>query len=187
MSNEKQDLTNMRLDGLIGNLTTFKMKFDSTELTKKKGVALKASCNEGDEEDLNDTMNMFAKSFNKTMKRFNRRPYTAGDNSSGKGVQCRECEGFGHIQVQCPKYVKKQTKSYYVTHSDKESNEHEGSDNVNNFVAFTAQVTREGVVNPSVSNMSPNNISDDEEDLTRGIKMMNSSTEILDEILKREE
>ncbi|GAA0169713.1 hypothetical protein LIER_24133 [Lithospermum erythrorhizon] len=94
---EALDLTNMRLDDLIGNLTTFEMKFDSTE---------------------------------------------------------------------CPNYVKKQTKSYYATHSDEDSNEDEGSDNVNNFVAFTTQVSREGYVNPSTSHIQSGNITDDEEDLT---------------------
>ncbi|GAA0151606.1 hypothetical protein LIER_10293 [Lithospermum erythrorhizon] len=166
------------------------------KVAKKKGVSLKASCKELDEEDLNETTNLLEKSFNKTMKWFNSRPYTAGDNLScndrrfdswkknnkilgasnsssqqnqqnqDKGIQWRECEDFGHIQVQCPNYVKKQNKSYYATHSDEDSNEDELGDNVNNFVAFTAQVPGEGSVNPSMSHIQSDNISDDEEDLT---------------------
>ncbi|GAA0173512.1 hypothetical protein LIER_27109 [Lithospermum erythrorhizon] len=80
----------------------------------------------------------------------------------GKGIQCRECEGLGHIQVQCPKYIKKQTRSYYTTHPD----EDEESDGTNTFVAFTAQIHGEGTVNPTMSHTQPDSISDDEEDLT---------------------
>ncbi|GAA0145417.1 hypothetical protein LIER_05615 [Lithospermum erythrorhizon] len=66
---EVHDLTDMRLDDLIGNLITYEMKFDSTKLIKKKGIAFNVSCKEGDEDDLKDTMNLLAKNFNKTMKR----------------------------------------------------------------------------------------------------------------------
>ncbi|GAA0154495.1 hypothetical protein LIER_12455 [Lithospermum erythrorhizon] len=122
---------------------------------KKKGVALNASCKEGNEEELKETMSLLAKKFNKTMKRFNKKPYSTRDSSSGndrrfdswnknnktiggnnstgqqnqnqqnqgKGIQCRKCEGFGHIQVQCPNYIKKQNKNYYITYSDEDSDE----------------------------------------------------------------
>ncbi|GAA0145721.1 hypothetical protein LIER_36175 [Lithospermum erythrorhizon] len=144
--------------------------------------------------------------------------------------------------MQYPNYIKKQTRIYYTTHSDEE----EGSDGSNNFVAFTAQIHEEGIVPPTVNHTQPDSISDDEEKLTeeglianyqmlfykwskltqtyttvevelkhlvrenmeltkvvedqkmeigilegkiqsmtRGIKMMNSSTEILDEILEK--
>ncbi|GAA0145723.1 hypothetical protein LIER_36176 [Lithospermum erythrorhizon] len=81
---EAHDLTEMRLDDLIGNLTTYEMKFDSTEMVKKKGVALNASCKEGDEEDLKETVSLLVKNFNKTMKRFNKKPYSVGDSSGGR-------------------------------------------------------------------------------------------------------
>ncbi|GAA0183325.1 hypothetical protein LIER_30753 [Lithospermum erythrorhizon] len=37
------------------------MRFESTESAKKKDVALKARCKEGNEEDLNETMNLVMK------------------------------------------------------------------------------------------------------------------------------
>ncbi|GAA0147784.1 hypothetical protein LIER_07400 [Lithospermum erythrorhizon] len=43
MSNEKLDLTTMNLDELIGNLATFEMSLDEGEPSKKKEIALKAS------------------------------------------------------------------------------------------------------------------------------------------------
>ncbi|GAA0154433.1 hypothetical protein LIER_37880 [Lithospermum erythrorhizon] len=159
---EAQDLSNMRLDELIGNLTTFEMKLESSGTDKKKGVALNVSCKDGEEEDLAETMSLLAKNFNKTMKRFNKKPYgnsrfdsgkkvnrvegTVNNGtlqSKGKTIQCRECEGFGHIQVQCPNYVRKQTKSYYSTHSDEESDseKEDTESNVSNFVAFTSTLS----------------------------------------------
>ncbi|GAA0160114.1 hypothetical protein LIER_16744 [Lithospermum erythrorhizon] len=52
---ETQDLTDMRLDNLIGNLTTYAIKFDSTELVKKKGIVLNASCNEGGKKNISNS------------------------------------------------------------------------------------------------------------------------------------
>ncbi|GAA0179371.1 hypothetical protein LIER_29961 [Lithospermum erythrorhizon] len=100
----------------------------------------------------------------------------------------------------------------YITLSDEESNEEVMSDNnVNNFVAFMTNITKEHAVSPTVVDRPSDKISDDEEDLTkeelmanyqmlfmkwsklthaytteeteRRIKMMNSSTNVLDEIL----
>ena len=42
-----------------------------------------------------------------------------------KGIQCRECEGFGHIQSECANTLKKKGKSFKTTWSDEES---EGSE-----------------------------------------------------------
>ncbi|GAA0166603.1 hypothetical protein LIER_21723 [Lithospermum erythrorhizon] len=138
---------------------------------KKKVIALQANCEDKDKEDLVETMSILAKNFNKTLKRFNKKSYISGNSpgvndkqiekrwknskfggsnsgfnqqNKGKGIQCRECESFGRIQVECPNYVKKQSKSYYTTPSDDEYDEEVGSDNkVNNFVAFTAKITKE--------------------------------------------
>ncbi|GAA0168894.1 hypothetical protein LIER_23497 [Lithospermum erythrorhizon] len=164
---EAQDLTTMKYDELIGNLTTFEIMFESSESNKKKGIVLQASCEDKVEEYLAETMSLIAKNFNKILKRFNKKHYFGGNSpevndkrvdkrmknskfggsnnglnkqNKGNGLQCRECEGFGHIQVECPNYIKKQSKSYYTTLSDDESDEEEGSDNkVNHVVAFTAR------------------------------------------------
>ena len=59
----------------------------------------------------------------------------SGERSGkGKGIQCHECEGFGHIQKECPNFLKKQEKGYNATFSDEDSD----SDKISNFVAFTA-------------------------------------------------
>ncbi|GAA0154676.1 transmembrane signal receptor [Lithospermum erythrorhizon] len=181
---EAQDLSNMRLDELIGNLTTFEMKLESSGTDKKKGVALNVSCKDGEEEDLAETMSLLAKNFNKTMKRFNKKPYGNPDmarsndrrfdnwkktnrvegtvnngtlQSKGKAIQCRECEGFGHIQVQCPNYVRKQTKSYYSTHSDEESDseKEDTESNVSNFVAFTSILSENDLTDDATHDPDP--------------------------------
>ena len=46
---------------------------------------------------------------------------TEATNNS-KGIQCRECEGYGHIQAECAK-TRKKNKSYIMTWSDKETEE----------------------------------------------------------------
>src|ERR1044072_3536068 len=37
------------------------------------------------------------------------------------GIQCHECEGYGHIKSECPTSIKKQKKGMMVTWSDDES------------------------------------------------------------------
>ena len=115
--------------------------------------------------DIDDTIVMLAKNYSRVMKRLNQMngknvPQDVKDNfqqrfqkntnphrnsKSGersgkdKGIQCHECEGFGHIQKECPNFLKKQTKGYNATLSDEED-EDSNSDQISNFVAFTASV-----------------------------------------------
>ncbi|MCI63402.1 gag-protease polyprotein, partial [Trifolium medium] len=37
-----------------------------------------------------------------------RKPKTYEKPNKGKGVQCHECEGYGHIRTECATYLKKQ-------------------------------------------------------------------------------
>ncbi|MCI71739.1 gag-protease polyprotein, partial [Trifolium medium] len=39
-----------------------------------------------------------------------RKPRTDEKTNQGKGVQCHECEGYGHIRIECATYLKKQKK-----------------------------------------------------------------------------
>ena len=43
--------------------------------------------------------------------------------SRAKGIQCHECEGYGHIKSECPNYLKKQKKGMMVTWSDDDSDD----------------------------------------------------------------
>ncbi|XP_031108661.1 uncharacterized protein LOC116013148 [Ipomoea triloba] len=63
--------------------------------------------------------------------------------NKNKGIQCRECEGFGHIQVECATYLKRKKSMKATTWSDEECSEEaqdEDEEISGNFVAFTAVV-----------------------------------------------
>ena len=56
-----------------------------------------------------------------------------------KGVQCRECEGFGHIQAECANTAKKKGKSLNAIWSDEDyEGSHEEEGGTSN-VAFTTK------------------------------------------------
>ena len=87
--------------------------------------------------EIDDTIAMLAKNYSRFMKRFNQMTGKnvsqdvkdnfqqrfqnngnihgngrCGEHShntarKGKGIQCHECEGFGHIQKECPNFMKK--------------------------------------------------------------------------------
>ena len=59
---------------------------------------------------------------------------------SRKGIQCRECEGFGNIQSECANTLKKKEKSLKTTWSDNESDDSEKDDNnIINYFIFMPQ------------------------------------------------
>ena len=71
----------------------------------------------------------------------------------GKGIQCRECEGFGHIQSECANTLKKKGKSLKTTWSDNESDDSEEDDNnISNYVVFHATTQK---INDTVTLVVP--------------------------------
>ncbi|GAA0157490.1 hypothetical protein LIER_14746 [Lithospermum erythrorhizon] len=145
---EAQDLTTMRVDELMGNLSTFEISLDDGDLSKKKGIALKVASEDVDNEDLVEIMNLLAKNFNKSLKRFNKKPYG--------GTNFPSASDKGNNRWKKPK----QSKNYYTTLIDDDSDEEDGQEEkVSNFVVFTAQTK------PHVNDSSHEN-SEDEEDMT---------------------
>ncbi|GAA0161968.1 hypothetical protein LIER_18163 [Lithospermum erythrorhizon] len=132
---EAQDLSNMKSDELIENLTTFEIKMDSIDTIKKKGIALKASCKDGEEQDLAETINLLAKFFSKTMKRFNKKPYVTADSTK---VNDRWFDNW-----------KKNTKIEGTRNYDGENED--VKDTVSNFMPFTATISKEDNVTPTVN------------------------------------
>ncbi|GAA0186918.1 hypothetical protein LIER_34206 [Lithospermum erythrorhizon] len=120
---EARDLIDMRLDDLIGNLTTCEMKFDSTALETVQVVV-------------------------------------TGGLTVGRKIT-KPLEDATQLGSRI-KISRINNKSYYTAHSD----EDEGSDGPNNFVSFTTQILEEGTVTPTVDHTQPDNIYDDEEELT---------------------
>ncbi|CAM8977942.1 unnamed protein product [Rhodiola kirilowii] len=154
---EANDVKTMRLDELMGSLQTHEMDMNEEDsLSKASSVGLKAEVVKDKTEDVAEQQYaMFARNFGKFMKRqYNKGTYPgqfssskfqkdgnaqkgnqSGDSnndSKGKGIQCRECEGFGHIRAECVNTQKKKN-AYTVSWSDSDS---EGE--INNFVALSS-------------------------------------------------
>jgi hypothetical protein len=152
---ESQDISNMRVDELIGSLQTFEMGMCDGSEKKAKSITFKSNTKEEEEEggpdideDLADDVAMLGRQFNKLVKKMDERSKAnvkniASDISKsnnigrrtrsdekpkeGKGVQCHECDGYGHIRTECGTYLKKQKRSLAATWS----NESETEESVN--------------------------------------------------------
>ncbi|XP_019189390.1 PREDICTED: uncharacterized protein LOC109183784 [Ipomoea nil] len=85
-----------------------------------------------------------SKSGSSTFKSSGSRPGQSKEKSTSKGIRCYECEGFGHVQAECPTYFRLKKSMSAVTWSDDDSDGETGgsdSDEISgNFVAFTAHM-----------------------------------------------
>ncbi|WJX56803.1 hypothetical protein P8452_42426 [Trifolium repens] len=52
-----------------------------------------------------------------------------------KGVQCHECEGYGHMRSECATYLRKQKKGLSVSWSDEDESENELVNKASNHVS----------------------------------------------------
>ena len=82
-------------------------------------------------------------------------------SNNSMGQQCFGCQGYGHVKLECPTFLRSKGKSMVVTLSDDEVSDHESNiDEDGNFIAFTAiAVVDESVVvdeNPSDGEFSEN-------------------------------
>jgi len=50
---------------------------------------------------------------------------TDENSNQSKGVQCHDCEGYGHIRTECATYLKKQKKNLDIYWSDEDNSEGE--------------------------------------------------------------
>lgn len=147
-----QDINKIRVDELVGSLQTFELGINDRSEKKSKSIALVSNtdeeCDLDTDEGLSNAIVLLGRQFNKVMKRVNLKSrgdvknnffdisksnglgsksrYEEGSSQS-KGVQCHECEGFGHIRAECPTYLKRQKKGLTVTWSDEDSESEEES------------------------------------------------------------
>ena len=124
---------------------------------REKSIALKTMHEEKDssEEDNDDELALLTKNFKKFLKKVDKSsksgssfPNTFRGKSSSKNsyflnnkkrIQCKECEGLGHLQSECAKTRKKKNKALKSTWSDEESDGSQEEDNlVSNQVAFSS-------------------------------------------------
>jgi hypothetical protein len=166
---EAQDVSNMQVEELIGSLQNFELVVDNRSEKKGKGIAFTA--NTADDEGLEEGMEdenlpedfvMLGRQFNKILKQVSSRSrgngwnirwntdrqqanqkYEKNDekNSRYKGVQCHECEGYGHIRTECATFLKKQKKGMIVSWSDDEGTDRDvESDAAKRVSAMTGRV-----------------------------------------------
>ncbi|WJX28187.1 beta-glucosidase [Trifolium repens] len=150
---EAQDIASMKVEELVGSLQTFEMNFSDKIEKKGKNIAFTSNTDnvEVDEEDLSKDIVLLGRQFNKILKSVDRRPrknvqhiqpdFSKQGNTSAKtetddkGVQCNECEGYGHIRSECTTYLKKQKKGLSVSWSDEDDFENEMESKAANHVS----------------------------------------------------
>ncbi|GAU44433.1 hypothetical protein TSUD_100800 [Trifolium subterraneum] len=121
--------------------------------SKSKSIALVSNTDNEDHqgdldtgESISDAMVLLGKQFNKVMRRMDRKTKgnvpnirfdisksannfrrTKTDDKVGqsKGVQCHECESFGHIRTECGTFLKRHKKSMTATWSEEDESEEE--------------------------------------------------------------
>ncbi|PNX74790.1 gag-protease polyprotein [Trifolium pratense] len=137
---EAKDISEIKLDELVGSLQTYEGAIDEKLEKKTKSIAFVTNAEKDDqqgesvsEDDMSTEMVLLGKQFNKLLKKMDKRPKTSAGNtgrningnfrkfgleekdSQSKEVQCHECEGYGHIKSECPTFLKKQKKGLTVT------------------------------------------------------------------------
>ncbi|CAM8948485.1 unnamed protein product [Rhodiola kirilowii] len=172
---EVHDISNLKLDELMGSLRTYEMNHE-VQPKDEKGIALKAEVSEDMLESncTTEQLAMMAQNVGRMIRKINRRGLEEGQSSSsnfhnwkkgktrtsenrqdssekGKKIQCCECRGFGHIQAECANTLNKK-KAMVANLSDSESNDEEEGDETTNFVAFVATI---GECSESSEGMSP--------------------------------
>ncbi|XP_057443220.1 uncharacterized protein LOC130735138 [Lotus japonicus] len=144
---EPQDISIIKVDELIGSLQTFEMSLNDGPEKKNKSIAFVSNMNEDQsdkdpDESLSEAIALLGRKFNKVMRKFDRRARpnvsdkgadinkNSGNalknkeedkSNKAKGVQCHECEGYGHIRSECATFLKKQGRGMVATWSDDDS------------------------------------------------------------------
>ncbi|KAG9442590.1 hypothetical protein H6P81_018444 [Aristolochia fimbriata] len=136
----------MSMDELIGSLKTFEMNEEARDsFTEEKGQEeIDSSCSTITLAELDERVALLAQGLNRFMKKKQkgfksgeRKQVTSPEFQSRKKVLiCFECGGRGHIQSECPTYLRKK-KSLVASWSEEDNSESENEDC--NFVAFTAK------------------------------------------------
>ncbi|KAK2373607.1 putative mitochondrial protein [Trifolium repens] len=148
---EAHDISSMKMDELVGSLQTFESVLDERGDKRNKSIAFVSNTEEeddqsedGEEDSIADAIAMLGRQFNKVLKKVDRRNRQNGQgirfdinkqqnslkkskpedkSTQGKGVQCHECEGYGHIRSECGTYQKRQKKGLTVSWSDEDTDE----------------------------------------------------------------
>ncbi|XP_012834159.1 PREDICTED: uncharacterized protein LOC105955000 [Erythranthe guttata] len=170
---EVRDVDTLKLDELMGKLLAQELNHGENhrEKSREKKIAFQAetsyatpqnSSTQEDEQTVEESLALLSKNFGKFLKKIEKRgnlPSTGkpvnfqnsrrnsnqdnSEESKPRRIQCRECEGFGHIQSECANTMKKKKKMSLTTgwSDEEESDDDQGNNNqVTNFVAFSSKV-----------------------------------------------
>ncbi|KAK2415952.1 gag-protease polyprotein [Trifolium repens] len=160
---EAHDISTMKMDELVGSLQTFEIILNDRGDKKNKSIAFVtnteddvAESDDEEEDSIADAIAMLGKQFNKVLKRVDRKNRQNGQSirfdinkqqnnpkktkpeeksNQSKGVQCHECEGYGHIRSECGTYQKRQKKGLTVSWSDEDTDGE--SESARHATAFT--------------------------------------------------
>jgi len=167
---EARDIPSMKIDELIGSLQNFEIVIINREEKKEKSIAFILNDDAKDsqeeyenDERLSEAIVLFGKPFNKILKQDDWRSRSNGQNirhnireqqddvnnaetnekrNQFKGIQCHECDGYGHIRTECATFLKKQKKKLAVSWSDGDQSEEEGKiEQGKHVAALTRRVT----------------------------------------------
>ncbi|XP_012855774.1 PREDICTED: uncharacterized protein LOC105975143 [Erythranthe guttata] len=170
---EVGDVDTLKLDELMRKLLAQELNHGENhrEKSREKKIAFQAetsyatpqnSSTQEDEQTVEESLALLSKNFGKFLKKIGKRgnlPSTGkpvnfqnsrrnsnqdnSEESKPRRIQCRECEGFGHIQSECANTLKKKKKMSLTTVwcDEEESDDDQGNnDQVTNFVAFSSKV-----------------------------------------------
>ncbi|XP_012842820.1 PREDICTED: uncharacterized protein LOC105963014, partial [Erythranthe guttata] len=170
---EVRDVDTLKLDELMGKLLAQELNHGENhrEKPREKKIAFQAetsyatpqnSSTQEDEQTVEESLALLSKNFGKFLKKIGKRgnlPNTGkpvnlqnsrrnsnqdnSEESKPRRIQCRECEGFGHIQSECANTLKKKKRMSLTTvwSDEEESDDDQGNnDQVTNFVAFSSKV-----------------------------------------------
>ncbi|KAG9453136.1 hypothetical protein H6P81_006040 [Aristolochia fimbriata] len=205
---ECKDLDTLRYDDLLGSLRSYEMNIEAKKKCKEKekgetSVALQVSRNESvttpsssvTVEELNEKIALLTRGFNRVFKKFGKRnnpsytnrsrDYTPAKDESTrkkKGIQCHECEGFGHVQSECPSRRKN---SYAISCSDDDSEDSssDGDEQISRYAALTSKVIRPSITTPDDYDTESHDDMNEEtlEDLCNQISVLQTENSSLEE------
>ncbi|KAK2444414.1 hypothetical protein QL285_015442 [Trifolium repens] len=151
---EANDISEMKVDELIGSLLTFEVAIKDRLEEKNKSIAFVSK----KDESLSEAIVSFGRKFNMVLKRMESAgldvgyiPLNISNNGSQRNqneteepsqvrsVQCNECEGYDHNKSECATYLKKK-KGVSIFGSNNDDYKGESVDEVANRVtAFTSK------------------------------------------------
>ncbi|KAH6803852.1 hypothetical protein C2S51_032099 [Perilla frutescens var. frutescens] len=125
---EDKDIKSIRLDELMGSLRTLEINLENEDSSSRNRVLITKNFNR-----------MLKRANKQSSRKFNNRRQLSGNTlqerdsnndqkeyqqpNSRRGTQCRECDEFGHIQVECANILKRNKNNYNVSLSDDDSKE----------------------------------------------------------------